>query len=340
VGTILNDQPGGLTDTGLTQCLNTANALVACSATDLKGQDGSFGRDTQPTTSGSGDGRLGFAYASLAGGCVDDRVSGLVWDGAAATANTLADAQAELAAANRDARCGFADWRLPSAAELLSLVDAGSAAPPRIDARFAGTPGAAFWTGEPYVGDPRASWVVDFVSGAVAFEPVANPLAKPLAVRLVRGGTAAAAPACDAADARWVDHGNGTVTDSRTGLMWQQCTDGLSGAGCATGTATAHASFGAALQRAAAVNGDTAGAGKGFADWRVPNRNELASLAHHGCESPAVARTPFPATRAASYWSSSPAGAGRAWYVDFADGGMGLSGTGGSRFLRLVRAGQ
>ena len=35
-----------------------------------------------------------------------------------------------------------------------------------------------------------------------------------------------------------VDSANGTVTDTRTGLMWDRCARGLSGVGCATGTAS------------------------------------------------------------------------------------------------------
>ncbi len=338
-GVIVNDAAGGLNDTGATQCLNSAGALVACSATDLAGQDGSTGRDSRALTASATDGRAGFAYTSAAGGCVVDQVTGLTWDRGATTTATQAAANAAVADANTAVRCGFSDWRLPNVNELMSLVDAGAAAAPRIDASFTATPAVAFWTNATYVGDTRAAWVVDFASGAVAFEPVANPLAKAFATRLVRGA-ASAALACDAADTRFTDHGNGTVTDSRTGLMWQQCSDGNSGTGCATGTPTVHASFAAALARAAAVNADAGGAGRGLGDWRVPNRNELASLVNRNCEAPAVARTVFPGTRASSYWTSTPAGTGRAWYVDFSDGSVGLSGTTGDRLLRLVRAGQ
>lgn len=340
VGTILNDAAGGLNDTGITQCLDATGALVACSATTLAGQDGANGRDANALTALATDGRVGFAYRALAAGCVEDRVTGLTWDSDAPTVANQAAAQTHLASANSAARCGFSDWRLPTTEELLSLVDGGAAAAPRIDATFASTPSAAFWTGTAYAGDARANWVVDFASGAAAFEAVANPLAKAFAVRLVRGGTVPAATACDSADDRFTVHGDGTVTDTRTGLMWQQCTDGTSGSDCATGTATAHADFAAALARATTVNADKAGAGRGHGDWRVPNRNELASLVNRACEAPAISRVPFPATRAASYWSSSPAGAGRAWYVDFNDGSVALSGTTGSRVLRLVRAGQ
>lgn len=339
-GVILNNAPGGITDTGITQCLNSAAALVACSASDIAGQDGSRGRDATAATSGNADGRVGFAYADAAGGCIEDRVTGLVWDSNSPAAATQGDASAQLAAANVAARCGFSDWRLPTVAELMTLVDAGAAAAPRIDARLAGTPIAAFWTSNLYIGDPRAAWVVDFNSSAVAFEPVANPLAKPAASRLVRGAAPVTSACDDAAVAHLVDHGNATVTDSRTGLMWQQCSDGLSGAGCATGAPTVYTSFGTALGRATAVNGDAAGAGRGHADWRVPNRNELASLVNRACEAPAIQRARFPGTRSVSYWSASPAAAGRAWYVDFNDGSVGPGGTTGDRLLRLVRAGQ
>lgn len=36
------------------------------------------------------------------------------------------------------------------------------------------------------------------------------------------------------------DNNDGTVTDTVTGLMWDQCAWGLSGTGCATGTPSTH----------------------------------------------------------------------------------------------------
>lgn len=335
--TIVNNAAGGLNDTGITQCLDAAGALVACSAAGaLAGQDGSAGRDAQALTNGASDGRGGFAFTAAAG-CVTDNVTGLVWDGTAQTATTLADAQANVTAANTAARCGGTNWRLPTTAELLGLVDGGLTTGARIDPIFAATPANGFWTGEAYAGDTRASWVVDFDSGAVGFDTATNPQAKAFSSRLVRGTTSPLA--CDAAAAH-LTAGSSTVTDSRTGLMWQQCTDGLSGADCATGTATTHASYAAALARATAVNADAAGAGRGFNDWRVPNRNELASLVNRSCEAPTIQRTPFPGTPSASFWSASPMAQGFVWYVDFTDGSIGPGGTTGNRVLRLVRGGQ
>lgn len=58
--------------------------------------------------------------------------------------------------------------------------------------------------------------------------------------------------------------GQSVVTDLATGLMWKRCSEGLSGASCGTGSATAH-SWSAALVLA------NASSHAGFADWRLPN---------------------------------------------------------------------
>jgi hypothetical protein len=334
---IVNTAAGGLNDSGITQCLDAGGALVACSsAAALPGQDGALGRDALALTNDDADGRVGFSYAA-SGGCITDQVTGLMWNGSHEAAATVADAQAQVATANAAALCGHDDWRLPRTAELLSLVDAGAASGARIDAAFAGTPANGFWAAEAAAVDTRAQWLVDFASGAASYDTASNPLGKAYQSRLVRGD--GAATACDAPTARFTVSG-GLVVDGDTGLMWQACADGQTGADCSTGSATAYASHAAALARAVAVNADAAGAGRGHADWRVPNRNELASLVNRSCRAPAIQRSAFPGTPSASFWTGSPAAAGLAWYVDFTEGELAPGGVNGDRLLRLVRGGQ
>jgi hypothetical protein len=73
-----------------------------------------------------------------------------------------------------------------------------------------------------------------------------------------------------------VDSGNGTVTDSTTQLMWDQCIVGRSGSDCLTDTASPRLyTWPAAMAAAVAAN---AANYKGHNDWRVPNVKELESI--------------------------------------------------------------
>ena len=55
-------------------------------------------------------------------------------------------------------------------------------------------------------------------------------------------------------------------------------------------------------------------------DWRLPNRNELASLLDLNKRDPALpARHPFTNFQAARYWSSTANSPGSVWRVDFLD---------------------
>jgi len=138
---------------------------------------------------------------------------------------------------------------------------------------------------------------------------------------------------------RFVDHGNGTVTDTKTGLMWKQCTEGLSGAGCATGTAATYTWQGA-LQAAQTLN--TNGGFAGFTDWRVPNVKELQSIVEFQCATPTINATIFPATVVGWYWTASRDVNSNftVWTITF---GYGYS-TSNNRlfnyYVRLVRGGQ
>ena len=98
------------------------------------------------------------------------------------------------------------------------------------------------------------------------------------------------------------DHGDGTVTDQKSKLMWMRCSSGQSwfDARC-TGPAAKH-SWQSAQAAASTVNQD----GSFFYnDWRVPLVRELATIAERQCENPRINLSIFPDTPAGVYWISS-----------------------------------
>jgi hypothetical protein len=137
--------------------------------------------------------------------------------------------------------------------------------------------------------------------------------------------------------AEFTDHGNGTVTHSRTGLMWQRCAEGQTwSAGTCTGSASSM-SWGNSLKLAVSA---TTG---GYSDWRVPNIKELRTIVEDRCYNPSINDSIFPNTPASGFWSASASAdnSGSAWFVNFAWGNA----SGGYRKsddgqVRLVRAGQ
>ena len=133
-----------------------------------------------------------------------------------------------------------------------------------------------------------------------------------------------------------IDSANGTVTDTRTGLMWDRCARGLSGVSCATGTAST-ITWQAALNAAATI-----GAYKGYNDWRLPNLKELRSLVEECRVNPSINEFTFPNTPASFFWSGSPVAGGAtiAWGVYFYDGDAYFDSRGFAYQVRLVRAGQ
>ncbi len=132
------------------------------------------------------------------------------------------------------------------------------------------------------------------------------------------------------------DNGDGTVTHHTTGLIWQRCSLGQSwdGTDC-TGTATT-----LTWKQALAAGAQHTLAG--FSDWRLPNKNELASIVEYRCYQPAINNQAFPNTPSNEYWSSSPYNrrSNDAWNVDFYRGHVSFNHKGYSRPVRLVRAGQ
>ena len=69
---------------------------------------------------------------------------------------------------NGMAYAGYTDWRLPNVRELMSIVDYGAAAAPRINTTaFPGTVSNYYWTSTTYVPNTTVAWGVYFNSGIV-----------------------------------------------------------------------------------------------------------------------------------------------------------------------------
>ena len=120
--------------------------------------------------------------------------------------------------------------------------------------------------------------------------------------------------------APYTDNGNGTVTDSATGLVWQKCSagQGTTLGNCSTGSISSYTWSNAITY----CEGLTLG---GRSDWRLPNINELRSIVDYGKSSlPTIDSTSFPNTQSDYYWSSSTYAklTVYAWIVQFYNGGV------------------
>lgn len=133
---------------------------------------------------------------------------------------------------------------------------------------------------------------------------------------------------------------NYTTKDNVTNLVWKSCTEGLSGATCATGSATTHTWYNA-LNQCASMNSGTGYAGR--TNWRLPTMDELMTLPNFNTGSPMINTINFPGTIAANYWSATTNLAiahDYAWIVNFnnANSGGDIKAT-TLRYVRCVASG-
>ena len=115
---------------------------------------------------------------------------------------------------------------------------------------------------------------------------------------------------------RYIDNGNSTITDHKTGLIWKKCTEGLFGENCTDGKAK-ELSIGESLKLSSL-------------EWRLPSIYELRTLMDcgdelikqpwtDGCDrkegdkiipydGPGINLKFFPNTQRGYYWTSTPNG--------------------------------
>ena len=137
-------------------------------------------------------------------------------------------------------------------------------------------------------------------------------------------------------DSRFVNNGDGTVTDLVTGLIWKRCSEGQTwdGTTC-TGTAATYT-----WQQALQAGPASAFAGK--SNWRLPNVKELSIIVERQCSYPSINANIFPATPSSHFWSGSPytGSTDSAWRIAF-DNGYDYFGNKGITYnVRLVCGGK
>jgi hypothetical protein len=346
-GTIINDDKGGLNGTGATALLA---ALPA------------FGRDVNGLTNRNDDGLLGFSFDTTKSDCVVDQITGLTWEkGWSPNGLGFTGFQTIVDTANAGSgKCNMTGWRVPSSNELVSLMNFSIAAGGIANADAVGitanTMAGVFWSSEQVANATDNAWVVSPDQGG-AVSSIAKiyvpTLLEPLPTTLLRlvNGTPRAAACNDAATRFTVVKdknltADGTIEDTKTGLMWKQCTEGLSGDRCdLTSTPvydTANSSPTYVAGWLKKVNDNPSALGASHKDWRVPTVKELASLVDRCIDTPpAINGTMFPGSKSQSYISATVNAndSSQFWYVDFKDGTIAV-GAPANKYLRLVRAGQ
>jgi len=184
------------------------------------------------------------------------------------------------------------------------------------------TQSSKYWSSTTNAMVPGYAWYVDFSNGGYVY--LFGYKLNQTYVRAVRGGQT---------PQNFINNGDGTVTDTSTGLMWQKDT--------APGTYT--------WQQALSycenlilnndgqwTNGTPNSSGAKYSNWRLPNRNELQSLVDYGRYNPAINTDYFSDTvpcdspLSCSYWSSTTSAdyPSNAWGVCFACHGGVVNGYG------------
>jgi len=244
-------------------------------------------------------------------GTITDNLTGLIWttDGNCPrqkknwkqTVEYVNNLAADTCDLQDDSKKG--DWRLPNIKELQSLIDFSRSKPALPQKHpFKYLLLDYYWSATPNNSAPNKIWVVDINNGSI----YARPKNHRYMVWPVRGGSAK----------RFIDNGNGTITDNRSGLIWTK------NANCPRQKKNWEMAV-AYVNNLAAKTCDLMDGSK-QGDWRLPKIAELNGLIDFSQSKPALPKNhPFEDIRS-DYWSAttSTSPTTQAWTVNFKEGGV------------------
>nr|MBF0222468.1 DUF1566 domain-containing protein [Desulfobulbaceae bacterium] len=256
-------------------------------------------------------------------GTVSDRLTGLMWlrDGECFGAISWPSSHVTVKNINKgqvacqDYTGSYTDWFVPQVGQLASLINAEELS----NSNFLQLGGISdvqadkYWSATEHRNIQNA-WVVDLANGDIV---IRNKLAKTflLPARVYdqalfekfanlnsvgKAGEIAIENAAAPLTARFSDNSDGTITDSKTGLMW------FKDAGCFENLAweAIYAAVNSLNSEPQSVN--CQGYQNVYDDWVVPNATELWSLIDQSFDYPALNGPLFRGLRSA-YWSSTTA---------------------------------
>lgn len=179
---------------------------------------------------------------------------------------------------------GYTDWRMPTIKELTTIIDHGKHDPAINTDYFPNTMSPqywrpAYWSSTTFANKSDDAWGVSFYSAIVGVYLKYDYSDDGNFVRAVRGDSRAVQNS-------FVDNGDGTVTDTAIGLMWQKET----------------ADFKMNWEEALSYCENLTLAR--YNDWRLPNERELGSLVDYDKYEPSIDTIVFPDTVSFYYWSS------------------------------------
>ncbi len=213
------------------------------------------------------------SYTDNGNATVTDNVTGLMWQ-QETTVHSWSNA---LEYCSDLSLASYSDWRLPTIKEIQQIADYQTTHPVIDSTFFPNTISSSFWTSNTAAWSNDYAWKFSFSNGTNSRE------------EKTRNGNVHCVRGRHLAFGDFVDNGDGTVTDSATGLMWQQSDYYLNmGSGWRDGL-----NYCEGLSLA------------GHNDWRLPNIKELFSIVDLSRRDPSINTAYFPNTHSSWDYLSS-----------------------------------